>query len=100
MNPTAPNLHATIKLNKPNTSIRPIINWKNSPAYELAKHLTKTLHNHLNLLYIYNVRNSIYLITVLETIQINKNIRICSFDVENMYTNIPKVDTTEKQPSN
>jgi hypothetical protein len=26
MNPTAPNLHGTIKLHKPNTPIRPIIN--------------------------------------------------------------------------
>jgi hypothetical protein len=41
MNPTAPSLHATIKLHKPNTPIRPIINWKNAPPYELAKQLTK-----------------------------------------------------------
>jgi hypothetical protein len=39
MNPIAPNLHATIKLHKQNTPIRPIINWKNVPAYELAKQL-------------------------------------------------------------
>jgi hypothetical protein len=37
MNTTAPNLHATIKLHKQNTPIRPIINWKNAPTYELAK---------------------------------------------------------------
>jgi hypothetical protein len=45
MNQTAPNLHATIKLHKQNTPIRPIINWRNAPAYELAKHLTRTVHN-------------------------------------------------------
>jgi hypothetical protein len=43
MNPTAPKLHVTIKLHKENTPIRPIINWRNAPAYELAKHLTKIL---------------------------------------------------------
>jgi hypothetical protein len=37
MNPTPPTLHATIKLHKPGTPIRAIINWKNPPAYELAK---------------------------------------------------------------
>jgi hypothetical protein len=43
MNPAPPNFHTTIKLHKPNTGIRPIINWKNAPAYELAKYLTQTL---------------------------------------------------------
>jgi prephenate dehydratase len=41
MNSTAPNFHATIKLHKHNTPIRPIINWKNAPAYKLAKQLAK-----------------------------------------------------------
>jgi hypothetical protein len=37
MNPIAPNLLATIKLHKENKPIRPIINWRNAPAYEIAK---------------------------------------------------------------
>jgi hypothetical protein len=90
MNPTAPILHATIKLHKPNTPIRPTINWKNAPAYELAKQLTKTVHNHLNLPYTYSVRNSNHFMADLKTMEINNDTRICSFDVENMYTNIPK----------
>jgi hypothetical protein len=43
MNPKAPSLKAATKLHKSNIRIRPIINWKNAPAYELAKQLTKTL---------------------------------------------------------
>jgi hypothetical protein len=39
MKPTAPNLNARIKQDKPNRPIKPIIIWKNGPAYEL---LTKT----------------------------------------------------------
>jgi hypothetical protein len=92
MNPIAPNLHATIKPHKVNTPIRSIINWKNAPAYELAKHLAKTLHSYLHLLYTYNIRNSIHLMAGLQSIDLNKDIRICSFDIENMYTNIPKID--------
>jgi hypothetical protein len=42
MNPTAPILHATIKLHTHNTPIRPIINWTNAPEYKLAKHLAIT----------------------------------------------------------
>jgi hypothetical protein len=29
----------------------------------------------------------------LQAIELNKEVRICSFDTENMYTNIPKIDT-------
>jgi hypothetical protein len=43
MNPTAPKFHATIKLHKENTPIRPIINWRNAPAYELAKTTNKNI---------------------------------------------------------
>jgi hypothetical protein len=63
INPKAPNLHATIKIRKQNTPIRPIIHWKNASAYELAKYLTKTLRNHLHLPYAFNIRNSVHLIT-------------------------------------
>lgn len=48
MNRSAPNLHATIKLHKQNTPIRPIFNWKIAPAKELAKQLSKMLQNYLN----------------------------------------------------
>jgi hypothetical protein len=92
MNPTAPSLHATTKLHEPNTPIRPIINWKNAPACELAKQLAKTLHNYLNLPYTYNVRNSNHIMVDLKTTELNNDTRICSFHIENMYTNIPRKD--------
>jgi hypothetical protein len=28
----------------------------------------------------------------LQTIEINEDVRICSFDIQNMYTNIPKLE--------
>jgi hypothetical protein len=92
MNPIAPTLQGTIKSDKPNIPIRPIINWKNAPAYGLARKLSKLLQYHLKLPNVYNIRNSSHLMTDLQTIEINENIRLCSFDVENMYTNIPKDD--------
>jgi hypothetical protein len=74
-----------------NTPIRTIINWKNAPAYELAKHLSKTLHSCLYLPCTYNVRNSIHLMADLQAVELNKDMRLCSFDIENMYINIPKI---------
>jgi hypothetical protein len=38
----------------------------------------------------YNVCNFDQLVTELKTIEPNNNTRICSFDIENMYTNIPR----------
>jgi hypothetical protein len=63
MNPMAPTLLATIKLHKQNTPIIPIINWKNSPAYELARHLTGKLRVCLHQPNTYNIQNSVHLTT-------------------------------------
>jgi hypothetical protein len=90
MNPTAPSMRATVKLHKPNIPIRPIISWRNAPGYKLAKYIAKLLHNYLGLSYVYNVRNSAHLMTDLKTIELNSNTRMCLFDIENMYTNIPR----------
>jgi hypothetical protein len=92
MNPAAPNLHATIKLHKHNTPIRPIVGWKQAPAYQLAKQLVSTLHDYLQLPNTYNIQNSIQLMGDIKSITINKSTRLCSFDIINMYTNIPKND--------
>jgi hypothetical protein len=37
MNPSPPYIRGLIKIHKPEAPIRPIVNWKNSPAYKLAK---------------------------------------------------------------
>jgi hypothetical protein len=43
----APNLHATVKLLKQSTPIRPLINWKSVLTNELVKYLTETLCRYL-----------------------------------------------------
>jgi len=35
MNPSAPSIKGLIKLHKPDQPIRPVVNWKNAPAYRL-----------------------------------------------------------------
>jgi hypothetical protein len=49
MNPSAPQIHGTIRLHKPEKSIRPIVNWTDGPGYKLAKHLDTILNNVLEL---------------------------------------------------
>ena len=52
--PQAPRLKAQIKLHKQGNPIKPVVNNINAPAYKLAKYLTKTLQEHIQLKYQYN----------------------------------------------
>jgi hypothetical protein len=45
-NPTAPTIRGLIKVHKEGAPIRLIVNWKNAPAYNLAKMVTTKLHTH------------------------------------------------------
>jgi hypothetical protein len=89
MNPSASQIHGTIKLHKPEKSIHPIVNWTDSPGYKLAKYLNTILSNILQLRNAFNVQNTNTLAHTLKLLKINENTRLCSFDIENMYTNIP-----------
>jgi hypothetical protein len=61
MNPTAPSIRGLPKIHKVNCPIRPIINWRNEPAYKLAKTLNTLFHFHIPLPNVFNVKNSIQL---------------------------------------
>jgi hypothetical protein len=89
MNPKAPNLNGLIKIHKLGSPIRPIINWQYAPAYRLAKLLSEKLQHELQLPYAFNIKNSQHLLTELENIEGHNNLRLASFDITNMYTNIP-----------
>jgi sugar (pentulose or hexulose) kinase len=90
MNPTAPHLHGTIKLHKEDKPIRPIVNWKNSPGYKLAVHLAKILKQTIQLPNAFNVQNTETLMHNLKQHKVQAYTKICSFDIKNMYTNIPQ----------
>jgi hypothetical protein len=49
MKPTSPYIRGLIKIHKPEAPIRPIVNWKNAPAYKLAKKLVQLLTTYLPL---------------------------------------------------
>lgn len=93
MKSTAPNLHVTIKLHKPNTPIWPIINWEDSTAYEVSKYLRRILHNYIDLPYTYDVHNFILLITDLRNHETKQRYKNMFFDTESRYNNIPKYET-------
>jgi hypothetical protein len=89
MNPKAPHIHGLIKLHKNDKPIRPIVNWKDSPGYKLAKHLAKLLKHTIQLPNVFNVKNSKALMQSLSQSNVQPGTKVCSFDIKNMYTNIP-----------
>jgi hypothetical protein len=89
MNLAAPTIRGMIKIHKADAPIRPVINWRNAPAYKLAKMLTKKFQTYISLPYTFNVKNSIHLIEDLRNIPFNPNLQFASFDITNMYSNVP-----------
>ena len=58
-------------------------------AYKLAKLLTKELQTHIPLPYKFNIKSTVQLINNLGDIPYNQKLKLASFDIQNMYTNIP-----------
>jgi hypothetical protein len=94
INPETPHIHGTIKLHKDDKPIRPIVYWKNIPGYKLTALLAGQLKNSIQLPNVYNIQNSENLINNLKEMKIQNNTKLCSFDIKNMYTNIPQNDLT------
>jgi hypothetical protein len=58
MNPQTPKIRALMKLHKPDNPVRPTINWRNAPAYNMAKHLNKLITESTRLPNSFNVYNT------------------------------------------
>ena len=91
--PQAPTLKAQIKLHKTGMPIRPVINNINGPTYKLAKFLAKIITSYLPLQHQYNIKNSIDLAHDLKNITIKDEYQMISFDIKDLYVNIP-IDET------
>ena len=82
-------IRGPIKIHKNNNPIRPIINLTNAPAYKLARKITKDLQKHIHLPNSFDVKNTVQLTHDITDIPYDSNIKLASFDITNMYTNIP-----------
>jgi hypothetical protein len=89
LNPTAPTIRSLITIHKINSPIRPIINWRNAPAYKLAKLISKKLEMYIPLPYTFNTKNSVHLMNDLLEISNDQKKTFASFDITNTYSNDP-----------
>jgi hypothetical protein len=83
-----------LKLHKPHIPIRPVINNTQAPTYKVAKHLTKILDNFLTLNNYY-ITNSSDLATDLVKLHVNENHRLMTFDIQDLFVNIPIQETLQ-----
>jgi hypothetical protein len=88
LNLTVPSLRGIIKIHESEAPVRPVVNWQNAPAYTIAQLLTDTLEMHAPLPYTYML-STLQLIEDLQGVPYEENIKMTSFDTNNVYTNIP-----------
>jgi hypothetical protein len=91
--PSPPTLNALLKLHKPNTPIRPVVNNRMAPTYKAAKKLNTILSNHLHLENQYNVIKSNTLAKDLIQLKINNKHRLLTLDIKDLCVNLPTKET-------
>jgi hypothetical protein len=93
MNPTAPTIKGLIKLHKQDQPIRPVINWRNAPAYKLSRLFNDKMKHIAPLPYAFNLKNTLELQKELKETPIKPSYTLASLDISNMYSNIPIKET-------
>jgi len=82
-------IRVLIKIHKADSPIRPRVNWKDAPAFNLARTLARNLETFIPLPCVFNIKNTIQLMNDLLDIRFNEDLKFVSFDIINMYSNIP-----------
>jgi thermostable 8-oxoguanine DNA glycosylase len=88
MNPQAPKLKAKIKIHKPDTPIRPVINSIYAPTHKLAKYVHQKLHDLLNLKYEYII-NTRHLADNIKKLKLKPDHKTLTMDIKDLYVNLP-----------
>jgi len=94
-NPKAPILRGQPKTHKEDIPIRPIVNFRRAPTYKLCKYLNNKIKNNIHWDNNYSIKNTSELVDKIKNIQIPKNCMFLSFDVKDMYSNIPIQETVQ-----
>lgn len=93
MNPNAPMLRGLPKVHKEGTPIRPLVDYTSAPTYKLAQKLESILSQQIVLHNNYSLINTYDFINKAKNVQVNPHDLLVSFDIVNLFTNVP-VDQT------
>jgi hypothetical protein len=93
-NPRSPIIYGAPKIHKPNVPLRPMVDFRYSPTYNLASYISNILQkvaaNHE-----FTVKNSIQMVNSLKNIKMRPGDTKVSFDVVSLFTKVPKEETLE-----
>ncbi|XP_050511970.1 uncharacterized protein LOC126888016 [Diabrotica virgifera virgifera] len=92
-NPLIPHLYGLPKIHKLNFPIRPVVSFVNTPLSNLAQFVNKLLNDLINYSPKYTVKNTQELVSKLSSITLPSNFIMVSFDVTNLFTNVPRQET-------
>lgn len=87
--PQSPTLRGQPKIHKEEIPIRPIVNFMSAPTYKLCGYLQRKIKRNIINEHDYSVINTLDLINKIKDKDIPQNSLFLSFDIKNMYTNIP-----------
>jgi hypothetical protein len=86
LNPSTRTIKSHIKIHKHNRIFRPIVNWRNAPAFELSKLFSQKINKLTTLTYTFYKKNTT---TSLKRKSNTPYIQTAPLDIFNMYSNIP-----------
>ncbi|CAH8464949.1 unnamed protein product [Schistosoma rodhaini] len=76
------------KIHKDSIPLRPVVDFTNSPTYNLAKYLARILKPYEKLIN-HGIKNSMEFKNIIDTIDIEEDEVMASFDVSSLFTNVP-----------
>jgi len=83
-----PRFYGAPKLHKPNIPLRPIVDFRNSPSYNLASYLNKIFHPFTEKGE-YIAKNSLDFVNKCRAIEEKRGYCLVSFDVKSLFTKVP-----------
>ena len=84
-----PKLYGLPKTHKVDCPLRPILSMLNSPQNKLAKFLVHILKPVLDKFSTYQTPDSFEFVKSLKSLNLNKEVFMCSFDIKSLFTNVP-----------
>ena len=69
--------------------IRPLENFTTAPSFNVSKKLTEKIKNSTKLKHNHSIKNNTDFVNKMKNIKIQSNYKLASFDIVDLYTNIP-----------
>ena len=93
INSKAPVLTGLPKLQKDAIPLRPLVNFTTAPGYKTAKKLVNIIKHNIQIINDHSLINSVDFVNKVKNLIVEPSYKLVSFDIVNLYTNIPVAET-------